>query len=358
MRLVIDCRFIGKSGIGTYIENILNELLLHHPEHEYLLIAEKRYPQYDSFSNIDYVLTDIKPFSLKELFLFPTKKINQYDVFFSPYINIPIGIKVPVYCTIHDVIFWDMPELVSRVGLWMRTFFIKHAINASRAIFTVSNFSKNRIIHHFKPCVPIYVVPSGISKYIREYTDGVDKQDYILFVGNVKEHKGLRVLMEAYRKAKTKGLSGKLVIVGDYQQFRTVDDAIRDFSNGDIGVEFTGRLSNEALLRTIASAKLLVLPSLYEGFGLPPMEALYLGTDAIVSDIPALKEVYEKLPVTFFRANDADDLANKLMNYPPNKKSKKATQKMLIDYYGFEKSTDTILTLITGNGIYRNSLNV
>lgn len=346
MRLVIDCRFIGKSGIGTYIENILNELLLHHPEHEYLLIAEKKYPQYDSFSNVDYVLTDIKPFSLKELFLFPTKKINQYDAFFSPYINIPMGIKIPVYCTIHDVIFWDMPELVSRVGLWMRTFFIKHAINASRAIFTVSNFSKSRIIHHFKTKIPIYVVPNGVARFIREFTDVVDKQDYILFVGNVKEHKGLRVLIEAYRKAKAKGFQWKLVIVGDYQHFRTTDYVIQNSPKGDIGIKFTGRLNNKDLLRTIASARLLVLPSMYEGFGIPPMEALYLGTDTIISDITALKEIYGKLPVTFFHVNDVDDLADKLTTYKPNTESKAVTRKMIMESYSFRKATDSILALI------------
>lgn len=348
MRLVIDCRFIGKSGIGTYIENILNELLLHHPEHEYLLISEKRYPQYDSFSNVDYVLTDIKPFSLKELFLFPTKKINRYDAFFSPYINIPMGIKIPVYCTIHDVIFWDMPELVSRVGLWIRTFFIKHAINASRAIFTVSNFSKKRIIHHFKTEIPIYVVPNGVARFIRDFTDVVDKQDYILFVGNVKEHKGLHVLIEAYRKAKAKGFPGKLVIVGDYRHFRTTDDVIQNSSKGDIGIKFTGRLNNKDLLRTIASARLLVLPSMYEGFGIPPMEALYLGTDTIISDIPALKEIYGKLPVTFFHVNDVDDLADKLITYKPNTESKAVTRKMIMESYSFRKAADSILALIAG----------
>lgn len=349
MKISIDCRYIGKSGIGTFIENVLDEMVLHHPENEYLLVAERSIEKYEGLKNIQFLETDIKPFTIKELLLFPVRQINKTDVFFSPYINIPIGIKVPVYCTIHDVIFWDMPHLVSRIGLLVRTLFIKHAINASRAIFTVSNFSKSRIIHHFKPCIPIYVVPNGVAKFIREFTDVVDKQDYILFVGNVKEHKGLRVLIEAYRKAKAKGLSGTLVIVGDYRQFRTTDDIIFNMQKEDGIILFTGRLSNEDLLRTIASAKLLVLPSSYEGFGIPPMEALYLGTDAIVSDIPTLKEVYEKLPVTFFHVNDTDDLANKLISYKPSKKSKAITRKMVQETYSFEKTVNLILARMTEN---------
>ena len=117
MKLAIDCRFVGKSGIGTYIENILDELVAHHTEHEYLLIAYKPFDDYAHFSNIRFVITDIKPFSLKEMFFFPVDEINKCDAYFSPYINIPGRIRIPVYSTIHDVIFLDFPKLVSKVGL-------------------------------------------------------------------------------------------------------------------------------------------------------------------------------------------------------------------------------------------------
>ena len=134
MKLAIDCRFVGKSGIGTYIENILDELVAHHPENEYLLIAEKPFADYVSLSNISYVITDIKPFSLKELFRFPVKEINKCDAFFTPYINIPGGIKVPVYSTIHDVIFLDLPELTSRIGRMVRWFFLCFALGKAKHI--------------------------------------------------------------------------------------------------------------------------------------------------------------------------------------------------------------------------------
>ena len=78
-------------------------------------------------------------------------------------------------------------------------------------------------------------------------------------------------------------------------------------------MEFTGWVDNDRLCQLIAKSKALVLPSMYEGFGIPPMEAMYLGTKAIVSDIPILKEIYSDFPVSFFKMGNELDLKNKLL---------------------------------------------
>ena len=314
MKLAIDCRFIGKSGIGTYIENILDELVAHHPENEYLLIAEKPFADYVSLSNIRYVITDIKPFSLKELFRFPVKEINKCDAFFTPYINIPGRTNVPVYSTIHDVIFLDLPELTSRIGRMIRWFFLWRATKLSKTVFTVSSFSKSRILAHFPNTKDIRIVNNCISKDIKKYdVTQITKKDYFVFVGNIKAHKGLATLLKGFAIAQQKGLKSKLVIVGNADKFRTSDRDITSLLNEAKNVEFTGWVDNQKLCELIASAKALVLPSRYEGFGIPPMEALYLGTNAIVSDIPVLKEVYSKYPVTFFNVDNPESLCDALL---------------------------------------------
>ena len=101
MKLAVDCRFIGKSGIGTYIEGIVDELIFNHSENKHLLVLNRELPVKWRKSNEDVLVTDIKPFSTKELFSFPTKQINECDAFFTPYINVPGGIKIPIYTTIH-----------------------------------------------------------------------------------------------------------------------------------------------------------------------------------------------------------------------------------------------------------------
>lgn len=348
MKLTIDCRFIGKSGIGTYIENVVEAMIRLYPDNEYLLVVEKVLPQYGGMANVCQMVTDIKPFTIRELLCFPTKEINHTDVFFSPYINIPFGIRVPVYSTIHDVIFWDKPELVSKVGLWMRTFFVKHAMWASKGVFTVSEFSKGRITHHFNCKKPITVVPNGVASHIRDYNGSVAKEDYILFVGNVKEHKGLDVLVAAYQEARKMGLTSTLTIVGNKDNFRTSANAFLAEALNDDSIVFTGRLSNEDLVETIAKAKVLVLPSFYEGFGIPPMEALYVGTDAIVSDIEVLNEIYRDLPVTFFKCGDRHDLADKLLNHNTVDFKQQDIKELIDRLYSYEKAARMVMDVIGG----------
>jgi len=107
-------------------------------------------------------------------------------------------------------------------------------------------------------------------------------------------------------------------------------------------------------LKCLSEAALLVQPSLYEGFGFPPLEALVLGTRALISDIPVFKEIYEGFPVVFFHAGDAEDLKNKMVEILCTKKQtprKRASKKQslpfltdeLLNKYTFEKTVHRIL---------------
>lgn len=347
MTITIDCRHIGKSGIGTFIEGVANSMIAEHPENTYLLIVEKVLQEYLHLPNVKQMACDIKPFTLKELFCFPVHEINKNDAFFSPYINIPFGIKVPVYSTIHDVIFWDKPELVSTIGLWMRTFYVKHAISASKTIFTVSEFSRGRIYHHFGTKKPVKVCYSAISSYIKQAAnDNTHKKDYFIFVGNIKRHKGLAVLLKAFSQAQKEGLKDKLYIVGEKNRFRSNDSEFESLLNSVSDVEFTGYLNNEDLIKYIQEAKALVLPTFYEGLGLPPMEALYLGTDAIISDIDVFKEIYNGMPVTRFRVGDSKDLAEKLLKFEPISFNIDDVRREIDKTFNFSKVTEKILQIM------------
>jgi glycosyltransferase involved in cell wall biosynthesis len=316
MKLAIDCRFVGKSGIGTYIENVVDELVRNHPEHDYLLVAERKFPQYNGLKNIAYLITPIVPFSLKEFIGFPVYEINRCDAFFTPYINIPERIKIPIYSTIHDVIFLDIPSLSSWLGRLIRKGFYLRSILKSKVVFTVSEFSKSRIEYHFGSKRTIKVTYSAISSYIKNYKNKIiAKGDYYIYVGNIKKHKGLLVLLKAFSAAKQEGLSSQLFIVGEHNKFRTSEAEINQFIDSSEDVKFTGFVDNDKLMELIAGAKALILPSYYEGLGLPPMEALYLGTEVIISDIPVFKEIYGDLPVMYFRKGDSVELKDRMLNF-------------------------------------------
>lgn len=160
---------------------------------------------------------------------------------------------------------------------------------------------------------------NGVSKYILEKSDEkYIKKDYIIFVGNIKKHKGLKILLEAFKLVKKEDKKLKLVIVGNQNNFRTKDKEVIELledRNLNKDIIFTGYVDNKELKKLIAEARILVQPSLYEGFGIPPLEALALGTNVIVSDIEVFREVYTQMNIIFFKLNDKNDLSKKILSY-------------------------------------------
>ena len=352
MKITIDCRMINSSGVGVYLRGTLPLLL--QSEHKFLLLGNPALLEsYIKNSNIEIIDCNIKPFSINELLFFPIKilkKINSSSLFYSPFFNIPKRIKIPVYTTIHDIAFPDVPELTSRIGLAARMWFFHRAYRRSKKVFTVSNFSKSRIEYHLgkkiiKPVIVTYssVQPSFLAW--REKIPSIQKKDTILFIGNIKKHKGLNILLEAFLEAKKTGLAHKLIIIGEKDKFRTFDNKVikKIEAAGNPDVSFSGHISTEELIRNLAEAALLVQPSLYEGFGLPPLEAMVLGTHALISDIQVFKEIYAEYPVTFFKAGDIEDLKKKLLELLLNTPPSPVLSRELLFKYSFEKTTDCIL---------------
>ena len=354
MTIAIDCRHIDSSGVGVYSRETLPFFL--QSKNRFLLIGntEKLAAFITGCTNAELLECNIRPFSLRELCSFPSpllKKINTCDCFYSPFFNIPGGITVPVYTTIHDIIFPDMPELTSKAGLALRMWFYRRAFNRSKKIFTVSEFSKSRIEHYSAKKTSVIVTHIALQPYLtRPDNTAAAKKDYILFIGNIKKHKGLRCLLDAFFLARGKGLWHKLIIVGNKDNFRSADtelaSSLNSASSSDI--EFTGQISDEQLKTLLCQAALLVQPSLYEGFGLPPLEAMTCGTQALISDIPVFKEIYGGFPVTFFRAGDSEDLAHKLLALLCDKPPLRITlSEDLANKYTFQKTASIILAHIT-----------
>lgn len=340
MKIAVDCRMSGKSGIGAYLDNILptiiedvccaadgGAILLGLPQKKFDEFKARKISGLEKCENIP---CETKSFSIKETIFFPReilKKINSCDVYFSPYCNIPGniagGIRIPVFCTIHDIVFLDIP-LAGRLGTFLRKMFYIRAIKESSEIFTVSNFSKGRIKEKLHCEKKITVAYNGVSAlYETNRGEKNEKTDTIIFVGNIKKHKGLGTLVEAFAKFRagfsSENFSGgtslpRLLIVGSKENFRTKDTALEKTISGaeENGIVFIGFVPDEELKSLIEQARILVQPSLYEGFGIPPLQALYCGTKAVISDIAVFKEIYAALPVSFFHAGDADDLARKM----------------------------------------------
>jgi glycosyltransferase involved in cell wall biosynthesis len=352
MKITIDCRMIDSSGIGVYLRGCL-PFFLSSPDVFLLIGSENKLKAFkESHSNVNIINCTVKTFSFKELFFFPPtflKFINQTDLYYSPFFNIPGGIAVPVYTTIHDIIFPDMPELTSKAGLWIRMFFYRRAVRKSKKIFTVSSFSKSRIEYHLGLAKPVIVTHSALQLFLQEAAV-TEKNNTIIFIGNIKKHKGLSTLMEAFLEARKKGLQHTLIIVGNTENFRSRDRDIAEKieAAGEATVQFTGYIGDEDLKNLLAGASLLVQPSLYEGFGLPPLEAMCLGTRVLISDIPVFKEIYAEFPVVFFRAGDADDLKDKMVTLLADRKNQSLVlPDHLRNKYSFKKTASIIMDELT-----------
>ncbi len=348
MKLAIDCRMTNSGGVGSYLNAILPHLT---KKNECLLLGNKDELEKFRSEKTEILNLEVKTFSLRELFAFPgkiLKKINSCDIYYSPYFNVPGritgGIKIPVFTTIHDVVFLDVSGLASKPGTIIRKFFYKYAVLKSEKIFTVSEFSKERITDNLnckKPVVVTYnAVPDWFTKKDSESNSPIEKENSILFVGNIKKHKGLSVLVDAFKIAREKGFNLTLKIVGNSENFRTADENIfKKISEApENSILFTGRINDAELKELYRKTKRLVQPSFYEGFGMPPLEAMSLGTKAIISNIPVFREIYRDFPVTFFKAGDCNDLAEKLLSI----KDETDEIKEFPQIYSFEKTAEII----------------
>jgi glycosyltransferase involved in cell wall biosynthesis len=361
MTIAIDCRMIDSSGIGVYLKGCLASML--QTDYSFLLLGNReKLRSYFANQNVRIIECDIKPFSIKETFFFPskiTKKINKASVYFSPYFNVPHGINIPIFTVIHDIIFPDMPELTSKSGLAGRMWFYRRCHKKSQKIFTVSRFSKSRIELHLGKDKPVIVTYSALQSMFTEYwikaqraakapktsqTQTPEKKETIVFIGNIKKHKGLDCLIDAFSRAKNDGLPHKLIIIGSKENFRSSDKAIlKEIELLGNAVIFSGSIPDQKLIECLSEASLLVQPSLYEGFGLPPLEAMALGTNALISDIPVFKEIYEGFPVTFFKTGNSTDLRNKMNTILYKKLPPPVLTQEHINKYTFQKTTAAIL---------------
>lgn len=307
-KVAVDCRMLYMSGIGVYLKNILFHLVEYN-EIEWVLFGKKEELNvFTSKENCSIEECNIPIFSFKEYLKFPVDKVNECDLYYSPNFNIPLGIKVPIFSTIHDVVFLDVPGLTSWLGKFVRKLLYYRAMSLSSIVFTVSEFSKSRLRYHLGDDKKVHITYNGLRNDLlnidRSRLRRVYNFRYLLYIGNLKKHKGLDVLLDAISITEF-----KLVVIGSISSMKTTDkDVIDRMKKNDKVVIEPYIYDDLKLYSIIANAEYLIQPSRYEGFGIPPLEAMFLYTTPIVSDIEVFKEIYSDLPVIFFQNGNSQHL--------------------------------------------------
>jgi glycosyltransferase involved in cell wall biosynthesis len=256
-------------------------------------------------------LQGIKGHLWEQLYL-PTQLRRR--LLWSPGNTGPLGVSRQVL-TVHDMASLDHPEWFERkFALWYAAL-LPRLIRKVRAVITVSHFSRERIVE-LTGAAPehVHVIFNGVDRRFCAADPNTTKQisthfdlkrPYILFVGSLEPRKNLRMLLEAWRVGRFDG--AKLAIVGATGHLfaRLQFDPIPD------GVRLLGCVEDEVLPTLYSGAAGFVYPSIYEGFGLPPLEAMACGCPVAVSDIPPHREVCGRT-ATYFDPFSCEDLMSKL----------------------------------------------
>jgi glycosyltransferase involved in cell wall biosynthesis len=311
-QIAIDARMLNHSGIGTYLTNILSRwknhaerltLLCPNPEEDCAIIPEARWKR-----SAAALYSPSEQFALSRL---------SYGarLLWSPHLNVPVLPLSRLVVTVHDVLYLSHPEFFTG---WRKHLYLKLVINtirsSARRIICVSEFTKWELQRLAGiEASRIEVIPNGVDKSWFSIPDGArpHPRKYILFVGSLKPHKNLGRLIAAYASVARK-IDHDFVIVGRKEGLITLDGAaIQAAEQLGEKVRFTGRVSDSELRQFYRGASAVVFPSLYEGFGLPPLEAMAAGIPVLLSDIPALREICGGAAL-FCHPNSTADIAEKL----------------------------------------------
>lgn len=297
----IDARMINNSGIGVYLKNLVVSLT-----GRYKLVLLGNQPDIKkAFPGIEFkVVSAVSPiYSLTEQAELPII-VPSSHILISPHYNIPL---LPVRAKKRMVFIHDVNHLAHYESLNLKEkiysrYMINRAIKKSDCVVTVSEFSKSEILKYTSASADqIKVLYFGINteKDFSEDTDVKKKyklpDNYYLFVGNVKPHKNLTGLLEAFKLLLVKNKEYKLVVAGKKEGFIKGDNQVFSFieKNPQLkkSVIFTGYVDNDELSGIYKSASALVFPSFYEGFGIPPLEAMLAGCPVIASNAASIPEV-------------------------------------------------------------------
>jgi len=307
LRIAIDARKLRDYGIGTYVRNLLRHLSRIDSETEYVLFcrAEDCGAVEELGENFRAVAEPARPYSASEQLRIPMDLRREgIDLFHAPHYVLPPLTPCKSVVTIHDCIHLRFPQYLpnrlayayARSSLWFAT-------HRSNRVLTVSEASKRDILRYFRvPERKIDVIYNAIDERFGEppAPEEIERvrdryqlnAPYVLYAGNIKPHKNLERLIEAFHMVRRGDLEHvKMLIIGDeISKYATLRRAVHKYKLHK-HVRFFGFVPDKTLAVLYRLARAFVFPSLYEGFGLPPLEAMASGTPVITSNLSSLPEV-------------------------------------------------------------------
>jgi glycosyltransferase involved in cell wall biosynthesis len=348
MKIGIDARFYGPvgKGLGRYTQEVVDNIIKitntgENGIFEYVIFLSPE--NFDEFNSdcpgVKKVRLDCPWYGWKEQLLLPFYlRREKLDLIHFPHFNVPVLTPGKFVVTIHDLILTHFPTVRATTHSHILYYFknfayrltILAALKRARKIITVSEFTKKDIINkfHIKPD-NIVVTYEGVA-HLAKGRDSlfVSKlnnqeilaqyhipQNFLLYVGNAYPHKNLEILLKVFSSLHGEYPELRLVLVGKpdyfYERVQEAARALNLWQKGNINspVIFPGYVPDAQLEIFYAEARAYVFPSLYEGFGLPPLEAMTKGCPVVSSDRASLPEILGAAAFYFNPEDEADMIA-------------------------------------------------
>jgi glycosyltransferase involved in cell wall biosynthesis len=307
VRVAIDVRKLHDFGIGTYVRNLVTELARQDDDAEYVLLCTPADCDQLAALGPRFHPHTVRAgnYSIKEQFALPwAVATSKVDLFHAPHYVVPPFTPRRFVVTIHDCIHLRFPQYLPNSGaLYYARFMMSVAARRSRRVLTVSQASKDDILYYLgTPDEKVEVIYNALDTRLAGDPTAEDvvrvrerfqlNNPFVLYTGNIKPHKNVDRLIDAFailRQQRTDDV--KLLIIGDeaskYPNLRRLVHRHQLHQH----VRFLGFVSDATLAVLYRLASVFVFPSLYEGFGLPPLEAMAAGAPVVTSNISSLPEV-------------------------------------------------------------------
>ena len=331
MKIAIDARMYLESGIGRYIRNLISGLQDLDNQNEYFILLRKK--EFDTLSfkdNLHKILADFNWYSLTEQIKLPKLLNNlKVDLVHFPHFNVPIFYSGKFVVTIHDLIHQHfsmkrattLNPLTYKLKQFSYKKIFKNAVSKSEKILVPSVYVKDLLVNEWSVKEDkIVVTPEAVDDRIFRVEKKMTtkkiktvlnkfliKRQYIFYVGNAHPHKNVEGLIKAFLKLKEKQDDLFLVLSGgDHYFWQRIK---KEYNQKDI--IYTGFISDEELTALYKNAKVFVMPSYEEGFGIPLLEAMAVGCPVVSSNVGSLMEVGGEAAI-YFNPSDQMDIVNKI----------------------------------------------
>ena len=363
--IAMNTRFLLKDnleGFGYFTREVLGVLTKKYPQHQFHFFFDRPFDESFIFSgNVQgHVLSPPARHPLLWKYWFDVKlplllKKIRADVFFSPDGQCSLATKVPQCLVVHDLGFLHYPDGYQESHLRYYKHYTPKFIRKANAVLTVSHFSKKDIVTQYKTAEEkIRVVHNGVNEIFtpidydeqnlikEKYTGGTE---YFLYAGAIHPRKNLINLLKAFSIFKRRLQSSmKLVLAGRLAwKNKEFLELLKTYKYTD-DVVLTGYINETELAGLMACAYAFVYPSLFEGFGLPVIEAMKCGVPVLTSKDSSMEEISEGAAL-YFDPRNVEDIAQKLMRVYKDEEERKGLIKkgfVVAERYSWEKTAEAV----------------